>query len=85
MSQAPDITVITATYRRPAQVQDALRSALGQTGVRIEVIVVDDCPDGSARTAVAELGDDRVQYLRMARPTGGRRRSTRRACTSNCH
>ena len=71
MQQIPDVSVIIATYRRPAELTEAIQSALGQLDATVEVIVVDDCPDGSARAAVSAIGDDRVTYRRMARPSGG--------------
>jgi GT2 family glycosyltransferase len=49
---------------------EALNSVLSQQGVTIEVIVIDDCPDGSAR-AVAEAAGGRVRYFQNPKPTGG--------------
>lgn len=68
---AIDISVVIPTFRRREQLAEALASVLGQTGVALEVFVVDDCPDGSARDVVAALGDPRVAYMRNPRPTGG--------------
>src|SRR5260221_750557 len=69
---AVDISVVIPTFRRPREVVEAIRSALGQGGVEIEIIVVDDCPDGSAEAAIRSVGDERVAYLRNPAPTGGR-------------
>ena len=61
-----------ATCNRPHTVGDAVRSALAQTGVTVEVIVVDDSADHNAAGAVAALDDDRVRYLTNWKSSGGR-------------
>jgi GT2 family glycosyltransferase len=66
-----DVSVVIPTFRRPAELREALKSVLGQTRVR-DVTVVDDSPEGSAESAVAEANDRRVTYLRNPVPTGGR-------------
>lgn len=67
-----DISVVIPTFRRPALLAEALASVLNQTGVTIEVVVVDDCPDGSARETVEAVKDPRVTYIRNPNPTGGK-------------
>lgn len=67
-----DISVIMATYRRPHTIVDAIKSILDQRAVRVEVLVVDDCPDGSAETVVLGIGDARVRYMRNPNPSNGR-------------
>ena len=67
-----DVTVITPTFRREKQLVEALHSALGQQGVSVECIVLDDSPEGSARQAVESVGDARVRYVKQAVPSGGR-------------
>lgn len=69
---AIDVTVIVPTFRRPDQLVQAVRSALAQDGIGLEVHVVDDSPEGSAREAVESLVDDRVTYTRRAQPSMGR-------------
>jgi glycosyltransferase involved in cell wall biosynthesis len=49
-----------------------VRSALSQEGVAVEVHVLDDSPEGSARPAIEALGDARVRYTQRAVPTGGK-------------
>jgi len=68
---ARDVSVIVPTYRRPALLPEAVRSALAQEGVTVEVIVVDDCPDGSGRAATEAIGDARVTYKKRERSSGG--------------
>jgi glycosyltransferase involved in cell wall biosynthesis len=67
-----DISIIMATYRRPHTIADAIKSILDQRGVQVEVIVVDDCPDGSAESSVAGIGDPRVRYVRNPTPSNRR-------------
>jgi glycosyltransferase involved in cell wall biosynthesis len=67
-----DVTVIIPTFRRPDQVVEAIRSALSQEGVTLEVHVLDDSPEGSARDAVESIGDPRVAYTKRKTPSQGR-------------
>jgi glycosyltransferase involved in cell wall biosynthesis len=60
-NQAPLVSVIIPTYRRPDVIREAIFSILAQTYPNLEVIVVSDGPD--AETAMAVRGiDDRVVY-----------------------
>jgi glycosyltransferase involved in cell wall biosynthesis len=67
-----DISIIMPTYRRPLTLVPAIVSILEQRGVEVEVLVVDDCPDGSAETVVREIGAPRVCYMRNPNPSNGR-------------
>jgi glycosyltransferase involved in cell wall biosynthesis len=67
-----DVSVVVPTFRRPAMLREAVQSALGQEGVEVEVIVLDDSPEASARTSVEALGDPRVTYVARTTPSGGR-------------
>jgi glycosyltransferase involved in cell wall biosynthesis len=68
---ATDVSVVVATYRRPSTLIAAINSALEQEGVQVEVVVVDDCPDGSAEQAVVGMADPRVRYVRNPQPSNG--------------
>ncbi len=67
-----DISVIMATYRRPESIVSAIQSILDQRGVQLEILVVDDCPEGSAEAIVLGIGDPRVRYVRNPHPSNGR-------------
>lgn len=67
-----DVSVVIPTSRRERQVLAAVASALAQTGVGVEVVVVDDSPEGSARAPIATLSNAGVRYLRRPSPSGGR-------------
>jgi CelD/BcsL family acetyltransferase involved in cellulose biosynthesis/glycosyltransferase involved in cell wall biosynthesis len=69
---AIDVSVVTPTLHRETEVVDAIKSALAQSGVSLEIIVLDDSPDGSARIAVEGISDARVRYLVRQVPSGGR-------------
>ena len=58
-----DVSVVIPTFRRNALLIEAINSALRQADVSVEIIVVDDCPDFSARDAVATVRDTRVHYF----------------------
>jgi GT2 family glycosyltransferase len=67
-----DVSVITPTFRRERELREAVQSALAQDGVRVEVIVLDDSPEGSARAAVQEISDERVRYIARETPSNGK-------------
>jgi GT2 family glycosyltransferase len=69
---APDISVIIPTYRRPGPLVEAIESVLAQKGASCEILVIDDCPEGSAEQAVRPFADRGVIYLRSPSPSGGR-------------
>lgn len=66
-----DVSVIMPTFRRPDTLVDAVRSVIEQDASQVEVLVIDDCPDGSAEKTVLGLGDARVRYFRNPEPSGG--------------
>ncbi|MFL6577819.1 MAG: glycosyltransferase family 2 protein, partial [Povalibacter sp.] len=67
-----DVSVVIPTYRRPELLKEAVVSALSQEGVQLEVIVVDDSPEGSAAAVIEQIADSRVSYVRNDPPSGGR-------------
>jgi glycosyltransferase involved in cell wall biosynthesis len=67
-----DVTVIIPTFRRPELLPQAIASALSQEGVSLEVCVVDDSPEGSARDVALGLRDPRVTYRKLHAPSNGR-------------
>lgn len=71
MSQI-DVSVVMPTHRREKEVVEAIRSALRQEGVRVEVIVLDDTAEGTAREAVEGIGDARVRYFKQEVPSRGK-------------
>jgi len=68
----PAVSVIIPTFRREVTLVSAVRSVLGQANVTLEVIILDDAPEGSAAAAVLALGDSRVRYVKREKPSGGR-------------
>ncbi|MCP3097521.1 glycosyltransferase [Myxococcus sp. K15C18031901] len=69
---AIDVSVVMPTHRREKEVVEAIRSVLRQEGVHVEVIVLDDTPEGTARAAVEGLNDSRVRYVINDPPSKGR-------------
>jgi glycosyltransferase involved in cell wall biosynthesis len=65
-----DVSVVIPTFRREQLVPEAIRSALSQTGVTLEVIVVDDSGVASAREVVRTIEDPRLRYIARAKPGG---------------
>ncbi len=66
-----DVSVVIPSFRRPALLGQALGSVLRQRGVTVEVLVIDDSPEGSAEAVVTECRDARVHYLKNPLPSGG--------------
>jgi glycosyltransferase involved in cell wall biosynthesis len=63
--------VVIPTFRRPAELAQAIESVLRQGDVAVEILVLDDCPDGTAEPVVLAIADPRVRYLRRDRPSAG--------------
>src|SRR5271155_2124124 len=70
--RAPDFSVVIPTFRRPEQLRESIASAIGQRGVKTEVFVIDDSPEGSAEQVVEDFADTRISYVKNPHPTGGR-------------
>lgn len=61
----PDVSVVVAAYNVQAYIERAVRSALDQTGVSLEVIVVDDCSQDQTAAVLASIHDTRLRVLRQ--------------------
>lgn len=70
MSQAPDISVIITTYKVPQYIVRAVNSALAQTGVNLEIIIVDDCSPDTTWDVIQTLVDPRITAIRMEQNGG---------------
>jgi glycosyltransferase involved in cell wall biosynthesis len=68
---AAEFSVIVPTFRRLSQLREAAMSVLAQRDVKVELFIVDDSPEASAREVVDSLNDSRVNYIVNPRPTGG--------------
>jgi glycosyltransferase involved in cell wall biosynthesis len=67
----PDVTVVIPTLNRWQLLSTgALRSALGQEDVAVEVVVVDDGSTDETPAGLAALDDERVRVVRHERPGG---------------
>ena len=66
----PDVSVVVPTHNRRRLLGEALRSALAQRGVGVEVVVVDDGSTDGTAEAVAAIGDPRVRLLHHEHPRG---------------
>jgi glycosyltransferase involved in cell wall biosynthesis len=67
---APRVSVVVPSHGRPQLLRTAVRSALAQTGVDLEVVVVDDGSPEPVGDLGAELGDPCVRVLRRDVPGG---------------
>jgi glycosyltransferase involved in cell wall biosynthesis len=66
----PDVSVVIPTRNRAVLLLQALRSALAQKEVSIEVLVVDDGSDDGTRASVEAVADSRVKLLVNDRSQG---------------
>jgi len=68
----PDVSFIMAAFNAAPYVKAAIESALRQTGVEVEVILVDDCStDGTADVVAAMAAQEpRITLLRRERQAG---------------
>lgn len=67
---APRVSVITATYNQGPYLAESIESALSQTGVSVEVIVIDDASTDDTATVLARYAD-RVRVIRLDKNCGG--------------
>lgn len=68
----PLVSVVIPTFRRHEGVVAAVRSALAEEDIPLEVIVLDDSPENSAAPYIDAIDDLRVQYVPCTAPTNGR-------------
>ncbi|TCR71843.1 glycosyltransferase family 2 protein [Rhizobium sp. BK376] len=66
----PDVSFIIAAYNAEDTLERAIDSALGQGGVSMEVIVVDDCSTDGTRSLAENHGDPRVRVVALPRNGG---------------
>jgi succinoglycan biosynthesis protein ExoO len=66
----PDVTVAIACYNCEGTVEAAIRSALDQEGVTVEVVAADDCSSDGTAAVIAAIGDPRVRYVRLPENRG---------------
>ena len=67
---APLVSVVIAAHDAEAFVDGAIRSALAQRGVALEVIVVDDASRDATRAVVEAVGDPRVRLVGLSTNVG---------------
>lgn len=67
----PKVSVVIPTRNRPALVVRAVKSALAQTLVELEIVVVIDGPDDATADAIAKITDARVSMIALPRSVGG--------------
>jgi glycosyltransferase involved in cell wall biosynthesis len=68
-----DATIVITTFRRMPMLAEVLE-ALGPQlpGRAVEVLVIDNCPDASARQTVGSAGHAGVRYVHEPRRRRGR-------------
>jgi glycosyltransferase involved in cell wall biosynthesis len=67
---APSVSVVIPTHDRRDLAMSTIRSALGQRGVDVEVIVVDDASSDGTDEAVRSLSEPGVRLVRHDRRSG---------------
>lgn len=64
VTQPPDVSVVIPTRNRVVATCAAIRSALAQDGVTVEVVVVDDASDEDSADRLAEMFGDAITLIR---------------------
>ena len=70
MSAEPEVSVVIPTRDRVGFLSGALRCALGQEDVAVEVVVVDDGSGDGTPSLLASLDDPRLRVIRFDRSRG---------------
>jgi glycosyltransferase involved in cell wall biosynthesis len=70
VTPAPQVSAVVPTQNRSAMLEQALRSALEQEDVELEVIVVDDGSADETPAVLARIDDPRLTVIRHERPLG---------------
>ncbi|MCM2473488.1 glycosyltransferase family 2 protein [Rhizobium sp. CG5] len=72
---SPDVTFVIAAYNSADTIVRAVESALGQEGVTLEVIVIDDCSSDDTTATVLAMADPRIRLIALEtnRGPGGAR------------
>lgn len=66
----PDFTVIIPTYSRSSFVRKSILSALNQKGIKLEILVIDDCSPDDTSDVVKGIKDNRVKYIKNRKRLG---------------
>lgn len=66
----PQATFIIAAFKAADTIERAIDSALAQTGVSVEVIVIDDCSPDDTAEIVDAYTDPRVRLIRLEKNRG---------------
>lgn len=67
----PELSVVVPVHDVAGWIGECLRSILGQEGVDLEIVVVDDHSTDGTAAAVTAVGDPRVRLVPAGRPGGG--------------
>jgi glycosyltransferase involved in cell wall biosynthesis len=70
-AEIASVSTVIPTYRRPHQLAEAISSVLDQP-LHGDILVVDDCPDGSAQAVVEKFSPQIVRYTKHEPPSRGR-------------
>lgn len=64
--QAPRVSIVIATYNRPAVLAFAIRSVLAQDFADWELLVIGDCCADSTAELMTSFADKRIHYINLA-------------------
>ena len=64
IKKMPKISIIIPTYNRKNYLRIAIESAIKQTYVDFELIIVDNCSTDGTENTVNEFNDKRIRYIR---------------------
>lgn len=70
MRENPLVSVIIPTFNRAKTIGESIHSVLRQTYSNFEIIIADDCSEDETESAVKEIGDSRIRYLKTEKRNG---------------
>ena len=65
-----DISIIITTYNVERYIEKAIESALNQSGVNIEIIIVDDCSTDSTWDILSKIKNDTIKCFQLEKNGG---------------
>lgn len=72
----PDVSVVIPAYNSAHIINEALYSALNQSGISLEVVIVDDGSTDNTAQVIAACADPRVRFIRQENQGPGAARNT---------
>ena len=67
---SPDVSVIIAAYNVEPYIERAIRSALDQKGVTVEIVIINDASTDNTLAAASRINDPRIKLVNLEKNQG---------------